>query len=127
MIWSRITEMKSLSALYLEKVFKVGLVVDAGLEQHGSVDLVGAEADVRLHVGQLGSQDVTDHLHRHVVPAHLFTSVQRPANSSTPETRSKIQHLTYFPLSSFIIRGTACHRMIFTSEIWCCMPAVLSS
>lgn len=87
MIWSRNTEMLPLSAAYLEKVFKVGLVVDAGLEQHGSVDLVGAEADVRLHVGQLGSQDVSDHLHRHVIPAHLFTSVQRPAHMSTPETQ----------------------------------------
>lgn len=36
--------------LYLEEVFEVWLVVDARLEQRGSVNLTGAEADVRLHV-----------------------------------------------------------------------------
>lgn len=72
----------SLSLSHLEKVFKVGLVVDAGLQQHGSVDLRGAEVDVGLHVRELGSQDVPNHLHRHVVPAHLFSSMQRPATQA---------------------------------------------
>lgn len=72
----------TLSLSHLEKVFEVGLVVNAGLQQHGSVDLVGAEADVGLHVRELGSQDVPDHLHRHVVSAHLFSSVQRPATKA---------------------------------------------
>lgn len=73
----RLSLSRSLS--HLEEVFKVGLVVDAGLQEHGSVDLAGAEADVGLHVRELGSQNVPDHLHRHVVTAHLFSSMQRPA------------------------------------------------
>lgn len=69
-----------LSASYLEEVFEVRLVVNSSLEQCGSVDLAGAEADVGLHVGQLRGQDIPDHLHRHVLPAHLLTNTQRPAH-----------------------------------------------
>lgn len=62
------------SPSYLEEVLEVRLVVDARLEQRGSVDLARAEADVGLHVGQLRGQDISDHLHRHVLPAHLLTN-----------------------------------------------------
>ncbi len=69
------------SPSYLEEVLEIRIVVDASLEQRGSVDLAGAEADVGLHVGQLCGQDISDHLHRHVVPAHLLTNTQRPAHT----------------------------------------------
>ena len=62
------------SPSYLEEVLKVRLVVDASLEQSGSVDLTGAEADVGLHVGQLRRQNISDHLHWHVLPARLLAN-----------------------------------------------------
>ena len=63
---------------HLEEVLEVGLGVGPPLQQGGGVELAGAEADVGLHVGQLRGQQVSDHLHRHVLPARLLTHAQGP-------------------------------------------------
>lgn len=58
---------------YLEEVLKLWFVVDARLEQRGSIDLTGTEVDVGLHEGQLPGQDIANQLH--VIPARLLTSL----------------------------------------------------
>ncbi|TNN61606.1 hypothetical protein EYF80_028218 [Liparis tanakae] len=45
--------------------------------QGSGVELAGAEADVRLHVGELRSQQVPDQLNRHVLPFRLLADAQR--------------------------------------------------
>lgn len=68
------------SPAYLQKELEVRLVVRAVLEQSGTVDLTGAEPDVRLHVGQFCCQDVSDLLDGHVLTCSLLTGTQCPAN-----------------------------------------------
>jgi len=63
--------------LYLEEVFEVGLAVGSALQQGSGVELAGAEADVRLHVGELRSQQVPDQLDRHVLSFRLLADAQR--------------------------------------------------
>lgn len=65
---------------YPEEVFEVGLVVGFALQQGSGVELAGTEADVRLHVRELRSQQVPDQLNRHVLPFRLFTDTQRSGN-----------------------------------------------
>ena len=57
----------------LEEVFKVGMVVGFALQQGSGVELTGAETDVRLHVGQLQGQQVSNQLDWHVLTSSLFT------------------------------------------------------
>ena len=63
---------------YLEKVFKVGLVVGFALQQGGGVELAGAEADVGLHVRELRFQQVSYELDRHVLSSGHFPDLQGP-------------------------------------------------
>lgn len=44
---------------HLKEVFEVGLVVRFALQQSSSIELAGAEADVRLHVCELRRQQVS--------------------------------------------------------------------
>lgn len=64
--------------LYFEEVFDLRVVVSLLLNQRGAVQLTRAEPDVRLHVGQLVGQDVTDHLHWHPVARHLLPHPESP-------------------------------------------------
>lgn len=66
-------------APYFDKLLEVGGLICLLLDQGSSVELAAAEADVGLHVWQLGGQDVPDHLHRHLLPRHLLANSQRSA------------------------------------------------
>lgn len=63
---------------YLEERLELRLIVGASLQQRGSFNLTRAEVDVRLHVGQLGNQDISHFLHWHVLTAALLSNRQRP-------------------------------------------------
>lgn len=57
------------------------------LQQGSGVELAGAEANVRLHVSELRSQQVSDQLNGHVLPSDLFTHTQRPENTNDEDVR----------------------------------------
>lgn len=61
---------------YFDKVLEVRGLVRLLLDQGSPVELAAAEADVRLHMWQLGRQNVPDHLHRHLLPRHLLANSQ---------------------------------------------------
>ncbi len=65
---------------YLEESFEVWLLIGSLLQQHGTVQLAAAEADVSLHVWQLRGQDVSDHVNRHVLSPGHFPCFQCPDN-----------------------------------------------
>lgn len=69
------------SPSYLEEALEVRLVVRASLQQRGAVELARAEADVRLHVGQLSHQDVSDLLRRRVLSTVLLPKTESPAET----------------------------------------------
>lgn len=71
------------SPSYLEEALEVWLVVRASLQQRGAVELARAEPDVRLHVAQLGRQDVSDLLHRRVLASVLLTKSESPVETLT--------------------------------------------
>lgn len=64
---------------YFDELLEVWSLIRLLLDEGGPIELAAAEADVRLHVGQLGAQDVTDHLHRHLLSGHLLADSQRSA------------------------------------------------
>lgn len=63
---------------YLDKLLEVGHLICFLLDEGSPVELAAAEPDVGLHVGQLGCQDVPDHLYRHLLPRHLLPHTQGP-------------------------------------------------
>lgn len=75
----------SAQALYFNKLLEVWGLVCLLLDQGSPVELAAAEADVGLHVRQLGRQDVADHLHRHLLPRHLLANPQRSAGKHENE------------------------------------------
>lgn len=79
------TERQGLSSAwvpYLDKLLEVRGLVRLLLDQGSPIELTAAEADVRLHVGQLRGQDVADHLHGHLLPRHLLADPQRSAGGT---------------------------------------------
>lgn len=83
---------------YLEEVFEVGLVVGFALQQGGGVELAGAEADVGLHVCELGRQQVSDQLNRHVLSSCLLPDTQGPETQMmmTMMMILRVKHLKEF-------------------------------
>lgn len=67
---------------YLQEFFEVRVFVCLVLQQRRPVELAAAEPDVSLHVGQLGGQDIPDHLHRHLLAPRLLPHPQRPATNT---------------------------------------------
>lgn len=63
-------------APYFDKLLEVRGLVCLLLDQGSPIQLAAAEADVGLHMWQLGRQDVTDHLHRHLLSRHLLANSQ---------------------------------------------------
>lgn len=57
---------------YFDELLEVWSFVRLLLDEGSPIELAAAEANIRLHVWQLGAQDVTDHLHRHLLPRHLL-------------------------------------------------------
>ena len=70
---------------YLDKVLELGHLVGLLLDERGPVELAAAEADVGLHVGQLGCQNVSNHLHRHPLARHLLPNPQSPSDGGPEE------------------------------------------
>lgn len=70
---------RSTRAPYFDELLEVRGLIRLLLDQGGPVELAAAEADVGLHVRQLGRQDVAYHLHRHLLPRHLLANSQRSA------------------------------------------------
>ena len=81
---------------YLEKVFKVGLVVGFALQQGGGVELAGAEADVGLHVRELRFQQVSYELNRHVLSSGHLPDPQGPGT----QRMMKMLHTERFLVTS---------------------------
>lgn len=71
-------------APYFDKLLEVRGFVRLLLDQGRPVQLAAAEADVGLHVWQLGRQDVPNHLHRHLLSRHLLANSQRSARKQDP-------------------------------------------